>query len=248
MRMLIIPAIDLRAGRCVRLVEGKLEKETVYSDDPVAMAVHWQEQGARWLHVVDLDGAFAGAPKNLDVISDILAAVHMPVQIGGGIRSLETVERLLELGAARVILGTAAILKPQMVSEACAKYGEAILVGIDGRNGRVAIEGWGMTVDKTTLELAKEMQERGVQRVVFTDVRRDGTLQGPNLEATETLARATGLKIVASGGVSTTDDLKAVKKLEPLGVDSIIMGKSLYAGTINLKEALAIAAGTETEG
>jgi len=245
--MLIIPAIDLRAGKCVRLVEGKLEQETVYSDNPVAMAVHWQDQGARWLHVVDLDGAFAGFPKNLDVISEILAAVNIPVQIGGGIRSLETVERLLELGATRVIFGTAAILKPQIVSDACARYGEAILVGIDGRNGRVAIEGWGMTVDKSTLELAREMKERGVQRVVFTDIRRDGTLQGPNLEATGELARATGLKVVASGGVSTTDDLRAVKKLEHLGVDSVIMGKSLYAGNITLKEALAIAAGEEAE-
>ncbi|MCG9967821.1 1-(5-phosphoribosyl)-5-[(5-phosphoribosylamino)methylideneamino]imidazole-4-carboxamide isomerase [Pelotomaculum terephthalicicum JT] len=245
--MLIIPAIDLRAGKCVRLVEGKLDQETVYSNDPVAMAVHWQEQGARWLHVVDLDGAFAGAPKNMDVISEILNAVNMPVQIGGGIRSLDTVERLLELGATRVILGTAAILRPQMVSEACGKFGEAILVGIDGRNGRVAIEGWGMTVEKSTLELAREMQDRGVQRVVFTDIRRDGTLQGPNLEATGELARATGLKIVASGGVSTADDLRAVKKLEHLGIDSVIIGKSLYAGTVTLKEALAIAAGEETE-
>ncbi|OPY60448.1 MAG: 1-(5-phosphoribosyl)-5-((5-phosphoribosylamino)methylideneamino) imidazole-4-carboxamide isomerase [Pelotomaculum sp. PtaU1.Bin065] len=211
------------------------------------MAVHWQEQGARWLHVVDLDGAFAGAPKNMDVISEILNAVNMPVQIGGGIRSLDTVERLLELGATRVILGTAAILRPQMVSEACGKFGEAILVGIDGRNGRVAIEGWGMTVEKSTLELAREMQDRGVQRVVFTDIRRDGTLQGPNLEATGELARATGLKIVASGGVSTADDLRAVKKLEHLGIDSVIIGKSLYAGTVTLKEALAIAAGEETE-
>jgi len=246
--MLIIPAIDLRAGKCVRLVEGKLEQETVYSEDPVAMAVQWQEQGARWLHVIDLDGAFAGAPRNLDVISEILAAVKMPVQIGGGIRTLEIVERLLELGAARVILGTAAILKPQIVSEACDRFGgDAILVGIDGRNGRVAIEGWGMTVNKSTLELAREMQERGVQRVVFTDIRRDGTLQGPNLEATGDLARATGLKVVAAGGVSTADDLKAVKKLEHLGVDSVIMGKSLYAGTVTLKEALAIAAGEEAE-
>jgi len=243
--MLIIPAIDLRAGKCVRLVEGRLDQETVYSDDPVAMAVHWQEQGARWLHVVDLDGAFAGAPKNLDVISEILSAVDMPVQVGGGIRNLDIVERLLELGATRVILGTAAILKPQMVSEACARYGEAILVGIDGRNGRVAIEGWGMTVEKGTLELAREMQERGIKRVVFTDIKRDGTLQGPNLEATGELARATGLKVVASGGVSNVEDLKAIKKLEPLGVDSVIMGKALYAGAITLKEALAIAAGKE---
>ncbi|MDD4170405.1 MAG: 1-(5-phosphoribosyl)-5-[(5-phosphoribosylamino)methylideneamino]imidazole-4-carboxamide isomerase [Desulfotomaculaceae bacterium] len=245
--MLIIPAIDLRAGKCVRLVEGKLEKETVYSDDPVAMAVHWQEQGAKWLHVVDLDGAFAGAPQNLDVISGILAAVDIPVQVGGGIRSLDIINRLLELGAARVILGTAAILKPEIVTEACDKYGEAILVGIDGRNGRVAIEGWGMTVDKSTLELAQDMQARGIKRVVFTDIRRDGTLQGPNLEATGELARATGLKVVASGGVSKLDDLKEVKKLEPLGVDSVIMGKALYAGTVTLKEALAIAAQEEVE-
>ncbi|OPY57330.1 MAG: 1-(5-phosphoribosyl)-5-((5-phosphoribosylamino)methylideneamino) imidazole-4-carboxamide isomerase [Pelotomaculum sp. PtaU1.Bin035] len=243
--MLIIPAIDLRAGRCVRLVEGKLDQETVYSDDPVAMAVHWQEQGAQWLHVVDLDGAFAGSPKNLDVISEILAAVNMPVQVGGGIRNLDTVERLLELGAARVILGTAAILRPQMVSEACARYGESVLVGIDGRNGRVAIEGWGVTVDKSTLELAREMQDRGIKRVVFTDIRRDGTLQGPNLEATGDLARATGLKVVASGGVSNKDDLRAVKKLESAGVDSVIMGKALYAGNLTLKEALAIAAREE---
>lgn len=245
--MLIIPAIDLRAGKCVRLVEGKLEKETVYSDDPVAMAVHWQEQGAKWLHVVDLDGAFAGAPKNLDVISGILAAVDIPVQVGGGIRSLDITGRLLELGAARVILGTAAILKPEMVTEACDRYGEAILVGIDGRNGRVAIEGWGMTVDKSTLELAQDMQARGIKRIVFTDIKRDGTLQGPNLEATGELAQATGLKVVASGGVSKIDDLKEVKKLEPLGVDSVIMGKALYAGTVTLKEALAIAAQEEVK-
>ncbi|OPX88338.1 MAG: 1-(5-phosphoribosyl)-5-((5-phosphoribosylamino)methylideneamino) imidazole-4-carboxamide isomerase [Pelotomaculum sp. PtaB.Bin104] len=245
--MLIIPAIDLRCGKCVRLVEGKLEQETIYSDDPVAMAVHWQEQGAKWLHVVDLDGAFAGSPKNLDVISAILAAVDMPVQVGGGIRSMEIISRLLDVGAARVILGTAAILKPEIVSEACDRYGDAILVGIDGRNGRVAIEGWGMTVDKSTLELAQDMQARGIQRVVFTDIRRDGTLQGPNLEATGELARTTGLKVVASGGVSNIDDLKEVKKLEPLGVDSVIMGKALYAGTVTLKEALAIAAKEEVE-
>lgn len=243
--MLIIPAIDLREGKCVRLVEGRLDQETVYSDDPVAMAALWQSQGARMLHVVDLDGAFSGAPKNLDVIREILAEVNIPVQIGGGIRNLDTVERLLELGAARVILGTVAILKPRLVSEACARYGEAVLVGIDGRNGRVAIEGWGVTVDKSTLELAREMKGLGVTRVVFTDIRRDGTLQGPNLEATGELARATGLKVVASGGVSTSDDLRSLKKLEPMGVDSVIMGKALYAGTVTMSEALAIAAGEE---
>lgn len=246
--MLIIPAIDLREGKCVRLVEGRLDRETVYSDNPVAMAALWQEQGARMLHVVDLDGAFSGAPKNLDVIREILAAVNIPVQVGGGIRSLEAVERLLEMGAARVILGTVAILKPRLVSEACARYGEAVLVGIDGRNGRVAIEGWGVTVDKGTVELAREMKSLGVRRVVFTDIRRDGTLQGPNVEAIGELARETGLKVVASGGVSTADDLRALKELEPLGVDSVIMGKALYAGTVTLDEALAIAAGEEAGG
>lgn len=245
--MLIIPAIDLREGKCVRLVEGRLDRETVYSDDPVAMAALWQSQGARMLHLVDLDGAFSGSPKNLDVIRDILAAVDIPVQVGGGIRTLETVERLLELGAARVILGTVAILKPDLVCEACSRFGDTVLVGIDGRNGRVAIEGWGVTVDKETIELAREMKELGVKRVVFTDIRRDGTLRGPNLEATGELARATGLKVVASGGVSTTDDLRLLKKLESLGVDSVIMGKALYDGTVTLSEALAIAAGKDPE-
>lgn len=244
--MLIIPAIDLREGKCVRLVEGRLDRETVYSNDPVAMAALWQNEGAGMLHLVDLDGAFSGTPKNLDVIKDILSTIDIPVQVGGGIRNLEMVERLLELGASRVILGTVAILKPDLVKEACSRFGDSVLVGIDGRNGRVAIEGWGVTVDKETIELAKEVKELGVKRVVFTDIRRDGTLMGPNLEATGELARETGLKVIASGGVSKIDDLRLLKRLEPLGVDSVIMGKALYDGTVELKEALAIAAGEET--
>jgi len=245
--MLIIPAVDLRDGKCVRLVEGKLEHETIYSDNPAEMALRWQQMGAQWLHVVDLDGAFTGAPRNLKAIGDILSKVSMPVQIGGGIRDLASVDRLLEMGATRVILGSAAILKPEIVSQACERYGDAVLVGIDGRDGRVAIEGWGMTVDKSTTELALEMKERGIKRVVFTDIRRDGTLQGPNLEATGALAQATGLKVVASGGVSTLDDLREVKKMAPLGVDSVIIGKSLYDGAIDLRDALAIAAGHDVK-
>jgi len=239
--MLIIPAIDLREGKCVRLVEGQLDQETIYSNDPVAMAAHWQTKGAQMLHVVDLDGAFAGSPKNLDVIKEILSVLTIPVQVGGGIRNMQSVELLLELGAARVILGTSAILKPELVSEACSRYGAAILVGIDGRNGQVAIEGWGVTVEKGTIELAAEMKALGINRVVFTDIRRDGTLRGPNFEAIRELAIATGLKVVASGGVSTPDDLLTLKKLEPYGVDSVIMGKALYAGTVTISEALAIA-------
>ena len=245
--MLIIPAVDLREGKCVRLVEGQLDQETIYSNDPVAMAVHWQAKGAQMLHVVDLDGAFSGSPKNLGVISDFLSAVTIPVQVGCGIRNMQSVELLLELGAARVILGTSAILKPELVSEACTRYGDSILVGIDGRNGRVAIEGWGVLVEKKTIELAVEMKTLGISRVVFTDIRRDGTLQGPNFEAINEFARATGLKVIASGGVSTPDDLRTLKKLEPCGVDSVIMGKALYAGTVTLSEALAIAAGEEAE-
>jgi phosphoribosylformimino-5-aminoimidazole carboxamide ribotide isomerase len=245
--MLIIPAVDLREGKCVRLVEGQLDQETIYSDDPVAMAAHWQAKGAQMLHVVDLDGAFSGSPKNLNVIKDILKVASIPVQVGGGIRNMQSVELLLELGAARVILGTSAILKPELVSEACSRYGDSILVGIDGRNGRVAIEGWGVTVEKGTIELAVEMKNLGINRVVFTDIRRDGTLQGPNFEAISEFAGATGLKVVASGGVSTPEDLRTLKKMEPLGIDSVIMGKALYAGTVTLSEALAIAAGEEAE-
>lgn len=243
--MLLIPAIDLREGKCVRLVEGRLEQETVYSDDPAAMAVLWQTQGARMLHVVDLDGAFAGAPKNLDVLREILAAVKIPVQVGGGIRSMETIENLLEMGVTRVILGTVAILDPELVSEACKRYGEAILVGIDGRNGQVAIEGWGLTVEKGTIELALDMKSLGVKRIVFTDIRRDGRLKGPNLEATGQLAKETGLKVVASGGVSTLNDLRSLRDMENLGVDAVIMGKALYSGAIDLGEALAVAEGKE---
>ncbi|HHW43971.1 MAG TPA: 1-(5-phosphoribosyl)-5-[(5-phosphoribosylamino)methylideneamino] imidazole-4-carboxamide isomerase, partial [Desulfotomaculum sp.] len=191
--MLIIPAVDLRAGKCVRLVEGRLDRETVYSDDPVAVARLWEDQGARMLHVVDLDGAFTGSPKNWDIIRGILTAVRIPVQVGGGIRDMDVIDKLLGMGAARVVLGTVAIINPGLVAEACNRYGEAIAVGIDARNGKVAIEGWGVTAEKNTLELAAEMKNLGVVRVVFTDIWRDGTLQGPNLAAVEEVARATGL-------------------------------------------------------
>lgn len=242
---MIIPAIDLRAGKCVRLVEGRPELETVYADDPVAVARAWERQGARWLHLVDLDGAFSGTPKNLDVIERIISAVSLPVQVGGGIRELKTIERLLEMGVARVILGTVAILRPELVAEACARYGERIVVGIDARDGKVAIEGWGVTSEKDAVELAADMYELGVRRVVFTDIWRDGTLKGPNLKAIEEMARSTRMKIVASGGVSTVDDIRALKQLEPLGVEAVILGKALYAGTVSLSEALQIAEGME---
>lgn len=241
--MLIYPAIDIREGRCVRLVEGRPDQETVYSDDPAAMARLWQEKGASWLHVVDLDGAFSGSPKNIEVIREIISSVNIPVQVGGGIRDLDVVGEIIGLGAARVILGTVAIVNPELVSLACKKYGDAIVLGIDARDGKVAIEGWGVTAEKNTLELALEMKKTGVGRIIFTDIWRDGTLRGPNIPAIEEMARGTGLKVIASGGVSTLDDLKAIKKLEGIGVDGVIMGKSLYAGTVNLQDALAVARG-----
>ena len=239
--MRILPAIDLREGKCVRLVEGKIENETIFSDDPVAVAQSWQDLGAQMLHLVDLDGAFAGRPHNLEVIAEIVRTVKIPVQLGGGIRTLETVERLLNLGVQRVVLGTVAINKPELVAEACAKYGDRVVVGIDAKDGLVAIEGWEATVEKTTLELAREMEKIGVKRVVFTDVRRDGTLKGPNIESIRELARNCNLAIVASGGVSCLEDIKALKELEPLGVDEVIVGKALYTGAVSLDDVLAVA-------
>lgn len=241
--MLIIPAIDLRAGKCVRLVQGQLEHMTVYSDDPVSVARTWEENGARYLHVVDLDGAFAGALKNSDIIGAIIGAVSIPVQVGGGIRDLQTVTDLLQMGVSRVILGTVCISNPELVAEASARFGERIVVGIDARDGKVAIEGWGLTAEKDALEMAGEVSRMGIKRVVFTDVSRDGTLKGPNLEATKKLAQATNLKVIASGGVSTIDDIIALSKLESMGVEAVIVGKALYAGTVNFDKALAMLEG-----
>lgn len=241
--MLIIPAIDLRNGKCVRLVEGKLENETIYSDDPVAQALAWQDKGAEFLHLVDLDGAFAGVPKNLEVIKAIVQAVDIPVQLGGGIRVMETIDVLLEAGLSRVILGTVAIKNPELVKSACAKYPGRIVVGIDSKDGLVAVEGWAEASTRTAVDLALEMKIYGVERIIYTDVSRDGTLQGPNLEATKQLAEATGMRVVASGGVSSLDDIRDLMAVEAVGVDAVILGKSIYTGAIELEEALELVKG-----
>ena len=238
--MLIIPAIDLRAGKCVRLVEGRLDRETIYSDNPMAVARIWEGNGARMLHVVDLDGAFAGSPKNLETISSIIEAISIPVQVGGGIRDIPTIERLLQMGVSRVILGTVAIRSPELVQEACDRFGERIVVGIDARDGKVAIEGWGLTAEKDALELVNEVSKVGIKRVIFTDISRDGTLKGPNLEAIKKLVTSAEVKVIASGGVSTIDDIKAINELKHLGVEGVIVGKALYAGTVDFEEALAV--------
>lgn len=242
--MLVLPAIDLRGGKCVRLVEGKLSNETIYSDKPGEMAKKWADAGARFIHLVDLDGAFAGKPENIDAVKEILEAVSIPAELGGGIRDMDTIARYLDMGLNRVILGTAAISNPKLVEEACIKYGsDRIVLGVDARNGYVAIQGWDSTVTKSAIDLSLEMKERGITRIIYTDISRDGTLQGPNLEATKEIAVKTGLHVIASGGISCLNDIKEVKALVPFGVEGVITGKALYDGRLDLEEAIAVAEG-----
>jgi phosphoribosylformimino-5-aminoimidazole carboxamide ribotide isomerase len=241
--MLIIPAIDLREGRCVRLFQGRADQETVYSSDPVAVARGWEKQGARWLHVVDLDGAFSGRPRNDRIVLEIVQNVGVPVQVGGGIRNLETVRYYLDQGIARVILGTGAVADPSFLRAATAAFGERIVVGVDCRDGQVCVSGWEKTIPRDGLAFLEDLVRYGVRRIVFTDVRRDGTLEGPNLEAIRRFATHTELKVIASGGVSRLEDVHALKQLEDLGVDGVIIGKALYAGAFTLAEALRVAEG-----
>ncbi|NLW07213.1 MAG: 1-(5-phosphoribosyl)-5-[(5-phosphoribosylamino)methylideneamino]imidazole-4-carboxamide isomerase [Clostridia bacterium] len=241
--MLLLPAIDLRQGRCVRLYQGKLEAETVYATDPVAVARQWASRGAAWLHVVDLDGAFAGQPRNIEIIKAIIKAVPIPVQVGGGIRSLASLENILAAGAARVVLGTAAVSRPEMVAGAVARFGEQVVVGIDSRDGQVAVEGWAAAAGLEALDFARQMAAMGVKRAVFTDISRDGTLAGPNFSAIKEIALQGGLKIIASGGIASLDDLRHLQEMEALGVEGAILGRALYNGNFSLEEALGIAGG-----
>ena len=239
--MIIYPAIDIRGGRCVRLTEGRFDAETVFADDPAEMALKWAGMGAEFLHLVDLDGALAGEGKNVPVIERILQSVNIPVQLGGGIRNLETIEKLLALGVTRLILGSAAVKNPQLVEEACKKYPGHIAVGIDAKNGEVAIEGWGQGSGVAATELAKKMAAYGVETIIYTDISRDGMLSGVNVEATAALARACGVPIIASGGVASIEDIRRVKAVEADGVQGCIIGKAIYTGAVDLKEALALA-------
>ena len=239
--MIIYPAIDIRGGRCVRLTEGRFDAETVFADDPAEMALKWAGMGAEFLHLVDLDGALAGEGKNVPVIERILQSVNIPVQLGGGIRNLETIEKLLALGVTRLILGSAAVKNPQLVEAACKKYPGHIAVGIDAKNGEVAIEGWGKGSGVAATELAKKMAAYGVETTIYTDISRDGMLSGVNVEATAALARACGVPIIASGGVASIEDIRRVKAVEADGVQGCIIGKAIYTGAVDLKEALALA-------
>ena len=239
--MIIYPAIDIRGGRCVRLTEGKFDKETVFADDPSEMARKWDNLGAEWLHLVDLDGALAGEGKNLPAIEKILKSITIPVELGGGIRTMPQIEKLLELGVTRLILGSAAVKNPALVKEACKKFPGHIACGIDAKNGDVAIEGWGEGSGINYTELAKRMAAVGVDKIIFTDISRDGMLSGVNAEATGELARACGIEIIASGGVASLEDIRRLKPFEKDGVTGCIIGKAIYTGAVDLKKALALA-------
>jgi phosphoribosylformimino-5-aminoimidazole carboxamide ribotide isomerase len=239
--MLVIPAVDIKGARCVRLLQGRKDSETVFSDDPSAMAARWEAQGAELLHVVDLDGAFEKAPRNVEAIKSIVSRVHIPVELGGGIRTMDTIAMYLELGIARVILGTEAIRNPSLVKEACNSFPGKVMVSLDARDGMVAIGGWTQTTQRKAFEVAQAFEEYGLAGIVFTDIHRDGMQTGPNIGQTERLAELVSMPIIASGGVSNINDIKALLPLEPLGVEGVITGKALYAGTLDLKEALEVA-------
>ena len=239
--MIIIPAVDIKNGKCVRLLQGRMNDDTVYSDDPAAMAAKWERLGAQIIHVIDLDGAFSKSPQNADLIGHIVQSVKVPLQLGGGIRNEQTVAMYLEMGVRRIIIGTEAIKSPEFVKRICKTHPDQIIVGIDARNGKVAIDGWTQTTQVEAVDLAKAFEDCGVAAINFTDIQRDGMQTGPNLEATRQLAEAISIPVVASGGVSSIQDIKDLLALEKFGVIGVIVGKALYSGELDLKTALKLA-------
>ncbi|MBI1815554.1 MAG: 1-(5-phosphoribosyl)-5-[(5-phosphoribosylamino)methylideneamino]imidazole-4-carboxamide isomerase [Deltaproteobacteria bacterium] len=241
--MLIIPAIDLKGGRCVRLLRGEMAAETVYGDDPIAMGRRWVSEGAEYLHVVDLDGAVSGAPVNGDAIAALCAALPIPIEVGGGVRTVERAAQLLAAGADRVIFGTAALAHPEVVALACERFPGRIAVGIDARDGKVAVQGWTETSQTTAIDLARRVEAFGVVRIIYTDISRDGTQQGVNVEATRALADAITIPVIASGGVGSLADITALLPCAAAGVAAVIVGRALYTGAVKLAEAIAAARG-----
>jgi len=239
--LIVIPAIDLAAGKCVRLRQGDMNQQTVYSDSPADMARHWEEQGAEILHVVDLDGAMGGRLANLPAVEAIVGAISIPVELGGGLRTADDVARVLGLGVQWAIMGTSALRNRPEVETAIKRFPGRLIVGIDARDGKVAVSGWTETSDISAVDLAKQMQGLGVTRLICTDIATDGMLVGPNLESLRTIAEAVDIAVIASGGVSKLEDIVALKALEPLGVIGAITGKALYEGTLELKAAMAAA-------
>ena len=241
--MILYPAIDLKDGACVRLKQGEMASATVFHDDPAIPAERFEEAGCGWIHVVDLNGAFAGEPVNAEAVDRILETVDIPVQLGGGVRSLEQLESWLEKGVTRVILGTAAVRDPDLVRAACRAHPGRVAVGIDARGGKVAVEGWAETTELSAVDLAERFEDAGVAAIIYTDIDRDGLLQGPNVEATAKLAQSTAIPVIASGGVSSLDDLRALRNAgAPL--DGVISGRALYDGRIDPAEALAVLKGS----
>lgn len=235
-RFEVIPAVDLKGGKCVRLQEGIASRATEYSDDPVAMALHWQELGATRLHLVDLDGAFSGQAAHLRIAEAIFRALKIPVQFGGGLRTLDQIETILSLGADRAILGTVAVDHPGIVEEAVRRYSSAIVVGIDARDGKVALRGWVDQTAVTAVDLAVRMKSIGVERVIYTDVSRDGMLRGVNWQETETVCREAGINVIASGGVSRVEDIRAIWDRRACGIEGVILGRALYDRKIDFAD------------
>ncbi len=237
--MLLIPAIDLKDGQCVRLKQGDMDQATIFSEDPAAMARKWVDLGARRLHPVDLDGAFAGKPRNLEAIEAILAEVgnEVPVQLGGGIRSLETIEKYLDAGLSYVIIGTAAVKDPGFLQDACSAFAGSIIVGLDAKDGKVATDGWSKLTGHEVVDLARKFEDYGVESIIYTDIGRDGMLQGINIEATVKLAQAVGIPVIASGGLSNLTDIEQLCEVEEDGVEGVICGRAIYSGDLDFAAA-----------
>jgi phosphoribosylformimino-5-aminoimidazole carboxamide ribotide isomerase len=238
--MIIFPAIDLRNGKCVRLLQGRADQEKIYFEDPQAVAEQWQAEGAPWIHLVDLDGAMSSGTDNRGIAKKIFQKLKIPVQFGGGIRKMSDLQELLEAGASRVILGTAAVEDEDFLSKALTLFSEKVVVGLDARDGLIATKGWKQVERLEVLEFAAGLSRRGVRWIVYTDISRDGTLNGPNVEATQRLAEKSGLRVIASGGISSLDDLRQLKPLEASGVEGVIIGKALYEKRFSLREALEV--------
>jgi phosphoribosylformimino-5-aminoimidazole carboxamide ribotide isomerase len=235
--VIVIPAIDLKGGRCVRLVQGKPSAETVFSDDPVAVAERWEAEGARRLHVVDLDGAFGGGPAQTALIHKIARAVSIPVEVGGGLRTMEHVEAVLETGARWAIVGTRAALDPAFLGDVCRRFEDRIIVGLDASDGRVAVDGWTRVLELEAVTLARDAAAAGAGTIIYTDIGRDGTQTGPNVRSTEALARAAKIPVIASGGVASLEDIRQLAGIP--GIDGVIVGRALYTGAVSLRAALA---------
>ena len=241
--MLIIPAIDIRNGCVVRLIQGDFAQETVYNNNPLKVARKWEREGAKLIHIVDLDGAREGRLRNLKLGENIAQEISVPVQWGGGIRDLRTIEEVLNKGLERVVIGTKAVESPELIREACREFGERIVVGIDVRDSRVAVRGWTSSTSRKAVALAGEMESLGVKTIIFTDIKSDGMLTGPHLESLKEMLKAINISLIASGGVSSLEDIKSLRNLESEGLQGVIVGKALYAGRINLREAIAIVKG-----